>query len=241
MEIGIVIGDQDNSGDAKLVMAAEIMGFKLETVDYVYSETVNQNGQVTSTGKYHISGFGDRDGKEVFKTLCGIDDICGFWPFGIAVGFDEKDGCKNCKRVLKAHENKKTRRLQMDNQREFQFPGTATARRNDPIGSYDAADQLNENNGKKLHARQDTVLRALKANNGITAKALGHIMAQADIERLTWGFKRMKELELMGFVRRFNCENSDEYDKAEFTCFITSAGEKYITVAVERAANNKSS
>jgi len=116
----------------------------------------------------------------------------------------------------------------MYEQREIQFPGTAKARLKDPAGSYEAADDLNENNGQKLHDRQDAVLRALKANNGVSAKELGVIMSQEYVERFTWPQKRMKELELMGFVRRFNCDNSDQYDRKQYVCFISDAGEKYL-------------
>ena len=111
----------------------------------------------------------------------------------------------------------------MYEQREIQWPGTATARKNDPDTSYKAADKMNANNGRILNNQQDCVLRALKGNNGVTAKALGIVMAQTDVLRLEWPHKRMSELKLMGFVRRFESEDSKEK-----TCWITSDGEKYL-------------
>lgn len=110
-----------------------------------------------------------------------------------------------------------------DGQRQFEFPGTAAARIGDPDGSYVAADKMNADNGRLLNSQQDSVLRCLKANNGTTAKKLGRIMAQADIDRLNYPHKRMRELELMGFVRRFQ-----EGKSLEMVCYITSDGEKYL-------------
>ncbi|MCK5605851.1 hypothetical protein KAR91_28400 [Candidatus Pacearchaeota archaeon] len=107
----------------------------------------------------------------------------------------------------------------MGKQGEFNFSGLATARRTDPTTSFKSADLMNEDGAKLLTRQQDAVLRALKANNGITAKALGLIMAQEAIERISWPHKRMAELVSKGYVRRFAEDNDRELE-----CFITHEG-----------------
>ena len=104
-------------------------------------------------------------------------------------------------------------------QQEFQFHGIAKCRRSDPMTSYKAADSMNTDKAKRLNERQDAVLRALQENNGITAKALGKIMGQASPERYSYPHKRMRELESLGYIRRFAGKNSQELE-----CFITEAG-----------------
>lgn len=94
----------------------------------------------------------------------------------------------------------------------------AKARRDDPTTSHKAADELNKLD--RLHYQQLRVLRALKANNGTTAKNLGRIMANTNPELVTWPHKRMRELESMGFVERFCHKN----DSREMRCFITDKG-----------------
>ena len=111
----------------------------------------------------------------------------------------------------------------MGKQGMFNFHGLATARRTDPMTSHKSADRMNEQEAKLLTEQQDAVLRALKANDGITAKALGLIMAQEATERFEWPHKRMPELESKGYVRRFAEENARELE-----CFVTMQGRRYV-------------
>ena len=75
--------------------AAQILGFDLSTINYVWGTTVNEDGTEKAIGKVHLMGYG-----EEFKTVCGVGDVCGFWPFASASDFDSESGCKNCKRIL---------------------------------------------------------------------------------------------------------------------------------------------
>ncbi len=101
MEVSLTIGNPDNTKDKNKVIAAEILKFPVPQIDYVWGETRNFKGEVTKMGKCHISGWGSRGGVDMFFTLCGIEDTPGNWPFAVDSCFDGKDGCKNCKRVLR--------------------------------------------------------------------------------------------------------------------------------------------
>ena len=111
----------------------------------------------------------------------------------------------------------------MGKQGMFNFHGLATARRTDPMTSHKSADRMNEEGAKLLTEQQDCVLRALKTNDGISAKALGVIMAQEATERFEWPHKRLRELESKGYVRRF-AEDNDR----EMQCFVTMQGRRYV-------------
>ena len=102
MSVGIqlVIGEQDCSQDPQKIKASKIMGLPLQNFDYVRGQTWDADGNVVKVGKCHISGWGQQKGTDVFKTLCGIDDTPGNWPFAVDDCFDGDDGCKNCRRVL---------------------------------------------------------------------------------------------------------------------------------------------
>ena len=101
MEVSITVGEIDNSKDQNKVAAAKILDFPLLQINYVWGETYDIRGNVTKVGKCHISGWGFRGNEDVFLTLCGIEDTPGNWPFAVDSCFDGKDGCKNCKRVLR--------------------------------------------------------------------------------------------------------------------------------------------
>jgi hypothetical protein len=75
---------------------AESKGIIFGDANYVWGTTFNENGTEKKTGKVHICFYGTKDGKEVFLTLCGIDDVCGNWPFAVEEWFDSEDGCKKC-------------------------------------------------------------------------------------------------------------------------------------------------
>ena len=94
----------------------------------------------------------------------------------------------------------------------------AKARRDDPITSHRASDSMNKLG--RLHYQQVEVLRALKRHSGLTAKQLGHVMANKLPGRYGWAWRRMRELESMGFVERFCHKN----DSREMRCFITDKG-----------------
>lgn len=97
----------------------------------------------------------------------------------------------------------------------------ARSRKEHPVSSHLAAERMNANGRKGLNQQQRIVLRALKENNGATAKQLGKVMARTDMDRYSWPHKRLKELKNLGFVHR-----EDGYN--EFLCFITDAGAKYL-------------
>ncbi len=87
--------------DNALKLAGEKLGFKYDTMSYVLAMSVYPDGTDKKAGKAHIMGFSDTGQPEKFLTLCGIDDICGFWPFTDADWFHKYNGCKHCKRILK--------------------------------------------------------------------------------------------------------------------------------------------
>lgn len=86
--------------DLALKIAAEKLGFELDTMSYVLAMSYRLDGTDKTAGKAHIMGFSSEP-PGVFLTLCGIDDICGFWPFTDADWFHKYNGCKHCKRILK--------------------------------------------------------------------------------------------------------------------------------------------
>ena len=88
---------------SSLMLASRKLNFELDTMSFVWGVSVDEKGREKSMGKVHITGFSDDN---VFLTLCGIDDVCGFWPFADESDFDSNDGCKNCKRILKILEKK---------------------------------------------------------------------------------------------------------------------------------------
>ena len=92
----------------------------------------------------------------------------------------------------------------------------AKSRNSDPITSHNAAESVNK---RGLSYQFIEVLRALKDNNGISAKDLGRKMAYFGHERYEWPRKRMSILVDKGYVRRMTPDSGKS-----MLCFITDMG-----------------
>lgn len=70
------------------------------STDYVWGTTFYPDGREKKRGKIHIIVSGQNDKEEYYRTLCGIDDVCGHWEFAAEEWFDSEDGCKRCMRKV---------------------------------------------------------------------------------------------------------------------------------------------
>ena len=82
-------------------MFEKTLGFKPDEITYVWSETVDRRtSRVIKQGKTHAMGVSSEP--ERYRTLCGIEDVCGFWPFSsLENNIENPDFCGNCRRIIK--------------------------------------------------------------------------------------------------------------------------------------------
>lgn len=82
-------------------------GCKIENAAFVWGETFNDDGTTKKMGKSHAMVSGeDKNGNELYRTFCGIDDRCGNWHFAFPFDFESEDECKRCVASIKKLENK---------------------------------------------------------------------------------------------------------------------------------------
>ena len=97
-------------------------------------------------------------------------------------------------------------------------------RRNDPIGSYHRADEMNADQGKRVTGLMIEVLRVVIEYPARTAAQLGEKMSRYNPAKYEWPHKAMKRLENAGLVDRiYNGENPKQ-----LTCIPTDKAKQFI-------------
>lgn len=103
IEVGLSFGESDECAElAKLAAKMTCFaGVKIISADFVWGETFNDNGTTKKMGKSHAHITGtDKDGNDVYRTLCGINELGGNWSFSFPYGDEpDKDECKRCRKV----------------------------------------------------------------------------------------------------------------------------------------------
>jgi len=79
---------------------SKAVGFEVGEFEYVWAETVYDDETTRKIGKTHIIAIAAKGTQERYRTLCGIEDVCGNWPFSAVENPDDPDFCKRCKAVL---------------------------------------------------------------------------------------------------------------------------------------------
>jgi len=83
-----------------LTEASEIVKFNATDTDHVLAEVLRDDNTVTGSGKTHFMATNfDLDR---YRTLCGIEDTCGFWPFSSLQNHKDEDFCGRCRVSIEA-------------------------------------------------------------------------------------------------------------------------------------------
>jgi len=98
-------------------------------------------------------------------------------------------------------------------------------RRDHPIGSHVRADELNEDNAKKITDNMIAVLRWVIRYPGRTAAELGKKMAVRDRSKYEWPHKYLKRLEQAGLVERKTSKDK----RRQMTCTATEKAKQFIS------------
>ena len=80
-------------------IAEDIVGFPVDDIDYVMAEILRDDNTIKGSGKTHIIAVNYKLNR--FRTLCGVEDVCGHWPFSGLKNIDDKDFCKRCAKSVK--------------------------------------------------------------------------------------------------------------------------------------------
>ena len=77
----------------------KVVGFPIERLEFVMNERIRTDNLVIGSGLTHLMAVSYSDDR--YRTLCGVEDVCGHWPFAGLTDHNDKDFCGNCRRIIK--------------------------------------------------------------------------------------------------------------------------------------------